>query len=181
MQISVRAGLLFSGSVIAIVAACNASIAQEPATLPSRAPETSGPPPESTGPQTNMPQITVTAPKQAQRAAPSRTTTAAPARRTVAAPAAPAQTAAQQQAAADRAFTQKVDTFNQKRDDILPKTGTTSSQVNYQDILNAPGGNNQSVTDVLVTQFPGVSKDATSSGELHVRNEHANLQSCPMA
>jgi hypothetical protein len=193
MQNSLRAGLLLGGSAIAFIAACNALLAQEPAPPPPRAPESAAPTPaapETTSPQTTappptgtgttIPQITVTAPKE--RAAPKRaTTTAAPTRGTPApaartAAATPTQTAAQQQAAETRAFTQKVDTFNQKRENILPKTGTTSSQVNYQDIANAPGGNNRSIGDVLVTQFPGVSKDATSSGEIHVRNEHANLQ-----
>lgn len=178
MKASVRAGLLLGGSAIAVIAAWNAAVAQEPTTPPPRAPETSTPPPaaapETTAPAaTTIPQITVTAPKQTQRAAPTRTTTAAPARQTAAAP---VQSAAQQQAAADRAFTQKVETFNQRRDNILPKTGTTQSQVNYQDILNAPGGNNQSISDVLITQFPGVSKDSTTGGEFHVRNEHANVQ-----
>jgi hypothetical protein len=195
MQVSVRAGLLLSGSAIAFIAACNASIAQEPATPPPRAPETAAPPPtapettapETTtapiGPQTNMPQITVTAPKQTQRAAPSRTTTTAPAaptRRAAAAPAVPAQTAAQTaaalQAAATRAFTQQVERSNQTRENILPKTGTAVTQVTSEDISNAPGGANQSVGDLLVTQFPGVSQDSTSAGDYHVRNEHANVQ-----
>jgi hypothetical protein len=88
----------------------------------------------------------------------------------------PAQTPAAQQAAATRAFTQQVERLNQQRDNILPRTGTTSSEVTHQQIENAPQGSNQSVSDILVTQFPGVSQDSTSSGDYHVRNEHANVQ-----
>jgi hypothetical protein len=191
MQSSVRAGLLFSGSAIAFIAACSASTAQEPATPPSRAPETNAPapaapesPPQTTapqtsGPQTTIPQITVTAPKES--AAPKRAATAAPTRGAPApaartAATAPAQTAAQQQAAETRAFTQQVERFNQQRENLLPKTGTTSTQVTNNEIDTAPGGANQSVSDILVSQFPAVSQDSTSSGDYHVRNEHANVQ-----
>jgi outer membrane receptor protein involved in Fe transport len=182
MKVSVRAGLRLSGSAIAVIAAWNAAIAQEPAAPPQRAPETSAPPPatpETTAPQTTMPQITVTAPKQTQTAAPKRATTAAPTRGT-AAPAAPAQSAAQiaaaREAAATREFTQKVEKFNQQRENLLPKTGTTSSEITNKEIDYAPQGGNQSVSDLLVTQFPGVSQDSTSAGDYHVRNEHANVQ-----
>jgi hypothetical protein len=195
MHVSVRAGLLLSGSAIAFIAVCNASIAQEPAAPPSRAPDattptpaapetpapaTTAPPP--TGTETTIPQITVTAPKPTQRAAPpARTTTTAPARTTAApatraAPAAPAQTAAAQQAAATRQFTQQVERSNQQRENIQPKTGTTSTEITNKQIDAAPQGGNQSVSDILVTQFPGVSQDSTSAGDYHVRNEHANVQ-----
>ena len=193
MKRSVRVGLLLGGSAIAVIAAWHAAIAQEP-TPPPRAPETTAPAPAApgattppttapapTGPQTNIPQITVTAPKQTQTAAPRRAATAAPtraapARRAAAAPAVPAQTAATLQAAATRAFTQQVERFNQTRENILPKTGTTSSERTAQDIENAPQGGNQQIGDLLVSQFPGVSQDSTSSGDYHVRNDHANVQ-----
>ena len=38
-----------------------------------------------------------------------------------------------------------------------------------------PQGGNIAVSD-LVYQFPGVSQDSTSSGDFHVRNDHANVQ-----
>jgi hypothetical protein len=201
MKTSVRAGLRLSGSAIAVIAAWNMAVAQEPNAPPPRAPETPAQPPaaptpstpESTtpsttvpqpsGPQTTIPQITVTAPKEAPPAAPRRAATTAPTRGGGAAaptPAAPtptpAQTAAQQQAAATRAFTQQVERFNQSRENLLPKTGTTSSQVTNKEIDYAPGGANQTVSDILVSQFPGVSQDSTSSGDYHVRNDHANVQ-----
>jgi TonB dependent receptor len=92
----------------------------------------------------------------------------------------PAQTAAQiaaaREAAATRAFTQQVEKANQVRENISPKTGTDVTQVSHQDISNAPAGANQSVSDILVYQFPGVSQDSTSSGDYHARNDHANVQ-----
>jgi hypothetical protein len=87
-----------------------------------------------------------------------------------------AQTVAAQQAAATRAFTQQVERFNQQREYIQPRTGTTSSERTSQQIEQAPQGANQSISDILVSQFPGVSQDSTSSGDYHVRNEHANVQ-----
>ena len=97
MHVSVRAGLRLSGSAIAVIAAWNASIAQEPShTTTARTGDgraaagcTETTAPETTaGPQTNMPQITVTAPKETPRAAPRRAATTAPTR-VAAAPAAP--------------------------------------------------------------------------------------------
>jgi hypothetical protein len=199
MLASIRFGLLLGGSALTVIAACNAAIAQEPTTPPPRVPETSTPPPaapeatappstapSSTGPATAIPQITVTAPKESPNTTPKRATTAptrgtlAPASPARAAPAVPAQSAAQtaaaQQAAATRAFTQQVEKFNQTRENILPKTGVTSSERTAQDIANAPQGANQEIGDILVSQFPAVSQDSTSSGDYHVRNDHANVQ-----
>jgi hypothetical protein len=162
-----------------------------PQTQPSTTPSATSP-----SDATRIPQITVTAPKETPSApakpttttprqqggtpAPVRTAPAAPTRTAPVQTAAPAQTAAQiaaaREAAATRAFTQQVEKANQVRDNIMPKTGTDVTTVTHQDISNAPGGANQSVSDILVTQFPGVSQDSTSSGDYHVRNEHANVQ-----
>jgi outer membrane receptor protein involved in Fe transport len=160
----------------------------QPSTTPS-----AGPPSDATP----IPQITVTAPKEAPSApakpatttqrptgqpAPVRTAPApaAPARTAPVQTAVPAQTAAQiaaaREAAATRAFTQQVEKANQVRENIFPKTGSDVTQVTSQDISNAPGGANQSISDILVYQFPGVSQDSTSSGDYHVRNDHANVQ-----
>ena len=53
--------------------------------------------------------------------------------------------------------------------------GATSYQVNHQAIEALPQGNNTPLDKVLL-QFPGVTQDSAASGELHVRNEHANIQ-----
>ena len=71
---------------------------------------------------------------------------------------------------------QQTQNFDQRRDNvILPKTGTTSYELTQRDIENLPQGNDASLKDVVL-QFPGVYQDLTSSGEFHVRNEHANVQ-----
>src|SRR4051794_26999926 len=69
---------------------------------------------------------------------------------------------------------------NQKLDaalqnSIFPPIGATSYQANHQTIEALPQGNNASLDKVLL-QFPGVTQDSAASGELHVRNEHANIQ-----
>ena len=47
--------------------------------------------------------------------------------------------------------------------------------MNHQAIEALPQGTNATLDKVLL-QAPGVSQDSAASGELHVRNEHANLQ-----
>lgn len=69
---------------------------------------------------------------------------------------------------------------NQKLDaalqnSIFPPIGATSYQASHQTIEALPQGNNQSLDKALL-QFPGVTQDSAAAGELHVRNEHANLQ-----
>ena len=93
-----------------------------------------------------------------------------------AAPAAPAPTAEQLQAAANRQVVQQTQNFDQRRDNvILPKIGTTNYELTQRDIENIPQANAIQFND-LALQFPGVSQDSTSSGDFHVRNEHANVQ-----
>jgi hypothetical protein len=212
MNLSFRTRLRLGVSAITMIAAWNAAIAQEPNAPPPVSPGNApaAPPATQTQPSTTpsatppsdatpIPQITVTAPKEAPSAPAKPATTtqrptgpavpvrtapapAAPARTAPVQTAVPAQTAAQiataREAAATRAFTQQVEKANQVRENIVPRTGTDVTQVSHQDISNAPGGANQSVGDLLVNQFPGVSQDSTSSGDYHVRNDHANVQFC---
>ena len=93
-----------------------------------------------------------------------------------AAPAAPAPTAEQLQAAANRQVVQQTQNFDQRRDNvILPKIGTSNYELTQRDIENIPQANAIQFSD-LALQFPGVSQDLTSAGDFHVRNEHANVQ-----
>jgi opacity protein-like surface antigen len=90
------------------------------------------------------------------------------------APAVPS--AEQAQAAANRQVVQQTQNFDQRRDNvILPKTGTTNYNLTQRDIESLPQGNAAPLKDVVL-QFPGVYQDSTSSGDFHVRNEHANVQ-----
>ena len=86
-----------------------------------------------------------------------------------AAPTTPPQTA-------DQILAGQNDTFDATRQDtIFPPIGANSYSVSHQAIEAMPQGNNASLDKVLL-QFPGVTQDSAASGELHVRNEHANLQ-----
>src|ERR1019366_5855810 len=61
------------------------------------------------------------------------------------------------------------------RQNILTPVGANSYEVSHQAIEALPQGNNTTLDKVLL-QLPGVTQDSAASGELHVRNEHANLQ-----
>lgn len=83
-------------------------------------------------------------------------------------PAAPPQTAAQVVAGQN-------EKFDEARRSIVAPVGTNSYQVGHQAIEALPQGANTTLDKVLL-QTPGVSQDSAANGELHVRNEHANLQ-----
>jgi len=70
---------------------------------------------------------------------------------------------------------QETQMLDAARHTILAPIGATSYQVNHQAIEAQPQGNNATLDKVLL-QFPGVTQDSAASGELHVRNEHANIQ-----
>jgi opacity protein-like surface antigen/outer membrane receptor protein involved in Fe transport len=132
--------------------------------------------------QTSLPQISVQAPRQAQkRALPAKKpatkqATRRPAPAPVPRAAAPPPSPAQVQAAANRQVVERTQNFDQRRDNvILPRTGANSYELNQRDIENIPQANAIQLSD-LVLQFPGVYQDSTSSGDFHVRNEHANVQ-----
>lgn len=65
--------------------------------------------------------------------------------------------------------------FDTARQGILAPVGATTHTLNRQAIEALPQGANASLDKVLL-QFPGVTQDSAASGDLHVRNEHANLQ-----
>jgi hypothetical protein len=87
----------------------------------------------------------------------------------------PAPTEEQVQAAANRQVVQQTQKFDQQLNVILPKIGTSNYDLTQRDIQELPQGNAIQFSD-LALQFPGVSQDSTSSGDFHVRNEHANVQ-----
>ena len=59
------------------------------------------------------------------------------------------------------------------RDQIVPYLGATKYSIGQQQIQNESQGSNAPFNDVIL-QAPGVAQD--SYGQLHVRDEHANLQ-----
>ena len=66
-------------------------------------------------------------------------------------------------------------TFDEARRNIVAATGAGSYELNQQALEALPQGTNTPLDKALL-QVPGVSQDSAASGELHVRNEHANLQ-----
>jgi len=65
--------------------------------------------------------------------------------------------------------------FDIARDNLSPRFGASSFDMNRAFIETLPQGTNGSINKVLL-QAPGVSQDSAASGEIHVRNEHANVQ-----
>jgi outer membrane receptor protein involved in Fe transport len=123
------------------------------------------PAPAGTG-VTALPGIEVIAPQRVQppRRPKTRVTTAA--RREM--PDAPPQTEAQVVAG-------KNEKFDAALRNIVAPAGASAHEINHQAIEALPQGTNAMLDKVLL-QFPGVSQDSAASGELHVRNEHGNLQ-----
>src|SRR4029077_4424116 len=62
-----------------------------------------------------------------------------------------------------------------RRNTILAPLGAGTYQISHQDIESLPQGVNTGLDKVLL-QAPGVTQDSAASGDLHVRNEHANVQ-----
>ena len=65
--------------------------------------------------------------------------------------------------------------FDEARDNLSPHFGTSSFNVNRAAIDALPQGTEAPIDKVLL-QAPGISQDSAASGEIHVRNEHANVQ-----
>ncbi|HZL31591.1 MAG TPA: hypothetical protein VFC54_11110 [Pseudolabrys sp.] len=61
------------------------------------------------------------------------------------------------------------------RDNLSPRFGASTFDMNRAFIETLPQGTNGSINKTLL-QAPGVSQDSAASGEIHVRNEHANVQ-----
>lgn len=124
---------------------------------------------------TPLPEIDVIQPQRAPHPARRpKTRTAARARRGAATkpPEQNAQTATQMAA---QAVAAKHAGFDAARQAIFKPNGASAFDVNHEAILALPQGANATLDKVLL-QAPGVSQDSAASGDLHVRNEHANVQ-----
>jgi hypothetical protein len=110
-----------------------------------------------------LPEIVV----QAQRSAPPRRTSApVPSRGTSTAP---------RQVDPNVALAEQNTQFDIARDNLSPRFGASTFDMNRAFIESLPQGSDGSINKVLL-QAPGVTQDSAASGEIHVRNEHANLQ-----
>jgi outer membrane receptor protein involved in Fe transport len=152
MTLSVKTTLLLSSSASLLLGLGGAAMSQ------TAAPAGSG--------STALPQVEVIAPRRAQPPRRPKTREVTAGRHVT--PSTPPQTEAQVVAG-------KNDKFDDARQNIVAPIGATSYQINHQAIEALPQGSNASLDKVLL-QFPGVTQDSAASGELHVRNEHANIQ-----
>jgi outer membrane receptor protein involved in Fe transport len=153
MTLVARSTLLFSSSASLLLGLGGTAMSQTPA--------------PAAGGATALPGITVVAPHRVQPPRRPKTRVVTGQRReTPAAP--PPQTEAQVVAGQNTKF-------DEARRTIDAPIGATSYQINHQNIEALPQGSNATLDKVLL-QFPGVTQDSAASGELHVRNEHANIQ-----
>ncbi len=152
MTLSVKSTFLLSSSASLLLGLGGTAMSQ------TAAPTASG--------TTGLPRIEVVEPRRVQptRRPNARVTT--PKRRET--PAAPPQTEAQVVAGQNTKF-------DEARHNILAPIGATSHEINHQTIEALPQGTDAPLDKVLL-QIPGVSQDSAASGELHVRNEHGNIQ-----
>ena len=120
--------------------------------------------------QITLPEITVTPPKEAPKSKVQKQKAPATAK-------APAPIAAPPPASPppESPFVTETKAFNAARENILPKIGVNTYELSHQDIEALPQGTNAQLDKVLL-QAPGVTLDSAAGGNLHVRNEHANLQ-----
>jgi outer membrane receptor protein involved in Fe transport len=116
---------------------------------------------------TALPEIEVTAPKRVQPPRRPRTRVVSDKRRETP-PTAPRQTEAQVVAGNN-------DKLDEARRALVAPTGAGSYQLSQQALESLPQGTNTTLDKALL-QVPGVSQDSAASGDLHIRNEHANLQ-----
>jgi outer membrane receptor protein involved in Fe transport len=65
--------------------------------------------------------------------------------------------------------------FDIQRDNLSPRFGASSFDMNRAFIETLPQGTNAPINSVLL-QAPGVAADSAVNGDIHVRNEHANVQ-----
>jgi outer membrane receptor protein involved in Fe transport len=135
-----------------------------PAATPAPAQTQTQPPPASDANQ--LPSVTVAAPYQSPVRQRPKTRVVTTQRSTAPHTAPPTE----QQVVAG-----KNDKLDEARQAILSPIGANATSVDHKAIEALPQGNNATLDKVLL-QLPGVTQDSAASGELHVRNEHANLQ-----
>ena len=75
----------------------------------------------------------------------------------------------------EKILADKNERLDEARRNIVAATGAGSYEMSRQVLEALPQGTNTTLDRALL-QAPGVSQDSAASGDLHVRNEHANLQ-----
>ena len=69
----------------------------------------------------------------------------------------------------------KTEALDAARANIFAPVGANAYEIDETTINNLPQGQDTPLEKVLL-QAPGVSQDSAASGDLHIRNEHANVQ-----
>ena len=149
------------------------------------APETSKKPPETTAPTEQQPVVQALPPvvvtetaapaKKAKAAAHKTKTVASAVKPSAVTPSAAAGTQPAAASAPASLLAIQGDAFNQARSSLLTQVGTNSFTFSREAIEALPQGTETPVSKLLL-QAPGVTQDSAASGQIHVRNEHANLQ-----
>ncbi len=147
-----------------VPAAAVPSVPQAPASPPAAAAPTA--PASSRGGAVELPDVEVSAPKVVKPKRPG--TRVAREKRRAPPPASPPQTR-------EKILAGINDKFDEARRAIVAPTGAGSYELNQHALEALPQGTNTPIDKALL-QVPGVSQDSAASGDLHVRNEHANLQ-----
>jgi outer membrane receptor protein involved in Fe transport len=158
MKRSLRINLLLSSSASLLLALDGTSMSQ-------------------TAGSTQLPSIEIVEPKRTQAPSPrspkTRVATGKP--RPVTAKPRPATVPAASPQTEQQIVAGKNEVLDQARRNIDAPIGATRYELTHQNIEALPQGTDQPLDKVLL-QFPGVTQDSAASGELHVRNEHANIQ-----
>lgn len=79
------------------------------------------------------------------------------------------------EAAAQAAIAAQTQAFDAARTTFNPSLGASTYTLPREAITSLPQGDNTPLDKILL-QTPGVAQDSAASGDLHVRNEHANVQ-----
>ena len=157
--------------------------AQQPPAAPPASPPTEAPAAPATPPAqpsaTELPPIVVVEPSakpKKTKAHPKATTTKGPAVPGGPSPGPTQPTGTQISAiGAAGALATETKSLDDARNSLLTQVGTNAYSLNQQALEALPEGTNAPVSKVLL-QAPGVTQDSVASGQIHVRNEHANLQ-----
>lgn len=155
-------------SALVIAAASHAMAQRTPAPVPADPPAAAQPSPP--GPGTELPPITVEAPKAPAAKPAPRAPAQAPPQTPDEKPGPNAPTA--EQAALDR----QMKALDQARENLLPQAGASSYTINRETIESQPQGDNAPI-DKVILQAPGVSQNsAVSNPDFHIRSEVSNVQ-----
>jgi outer membrane receptor protein involved in Fe transport len=158
----------FGSAALAQTPAPAPAPSQSPASpqAPATAPAASQAPSSSSSGTVELPDVAVSAPKVVKPRRP--VARVATEKRRAPPPASPPQTQ-------EKILAGTNDKFDEARRAIVAPTGAGSYELNQQALEALPQGTNTPLDKALL-QIPGVSQDSAASGQLHVRNEHANLQ-----